>query len=344
MNKYLNTFATLAEYNAYMAGNVVSYPNFAYIEATDEVVKVLEEPVEFSIEVEVYGTTISDGDTYDGGTEGGEELLVYGYINGNAIEASEFSVACNNLSFSEARDGWAYDSYLPSNSGTYNYTITATCNDQTVTFSFTYDVQGIPQPVDYRIVLDNDEESDLIEDYNMVKLQCTYDNETWEDVMEGDEPSYFWNCSDGQISSDDIGGVDATWITNGDPSIEDGKDIYISVYDANSEMIAEVTFYYSVQSKELILTTDPSDPYGYISEGFCDDTSYYVVLCQGGMPLVYDGERVEYECDGQTYQPSLYDPEYCIWSISSFDPSISEVVCYDAFGGIIATLQTSCYL
>lgn len=44
MNKYFNTFATVAEYNEYMASEVVNYPNYAYVEATDEVVKVFEEP------------------------------------------------------------------------------------------------------------------------------------------------------------------------------------------------------------------------------------------------------------------------------------------------------------
>lgn len=44
MNKHINTFESLAEYEEYIAGDVDQYPNISFIEATSEVYILESEP------------------------------------------------------------------------------------------------------------------------------------------------------------------------------------------------------------------------------------------------------------------------------------------------------------
>ena len=89
---------------------------------------------------------------------------------------------------------------------------------------------------------------------------------------------------------------------------------------------------------------DPSEGDWCITQGFCDDNDYYAILMNGDSIATYDGQTVEYELLGETYHPQLIDPSAgtCVWQCSSFDPSITEVVCYDSDMNQIATLETSC--
>ena len=145
-NKYLNTFSTQAEYEEYIAGDVDQYPNIAFVEATSEVYILDEEPEPvFSLIVtDQWGTEYSDGGTFEGDGEQQDYLYVYGYLDGQQITSDDFSVAANNdLVFSDGTR--YYQAALPYGYGnTYNYTITATCSGQTVTFNLTYVQQGAP--------------------------------------------------------------------------------------------------------------------------------------------------------------------------------------------------------
>lgn len=80
------------------------------------------------------------------------------------------------------------------------------------------------------------------------------------------------------------------------------------------------------------------------TQGFCSDSDYYVILMNGDTIATYEGQTVEYEAFGETYHPQLIDPSAgtCVWQCSAFDPSITELVCYDSDMHPIATLQTSC--
>lgn len=90
--------------------------------------------------------------------------------------------------------------------------------------------------------------------------------------------------------------------------------------------------------------SDPSEGDWCITQGFCDDSDYYVILMDGDSIATYDGQTVEYESFGETYHPQLIDPSAgtCVWFCSAIDPSITEVVCYDSDMHPIATLETSC--
>lgn len=97
----------------------------------------------------------------------------------------------------------------------------------------------------------------------------------------------------------------------------------------------------------LILST--CDPEGDVSnicetQGFCSDSNYFLVLMDGDNIATYDGQYAQYEVLGDTIVPNLIDPTAgtCVWNCSSFDPSITEVVCYDSDMNQIATLETSC--
>lgn len=89
---------------------------------------------------------------------------------------------------------------------------------------------------------------------------------------------------------------------------------------------------------------DPSEGYWCITQGFCSDGDYYLVLMNGDTIATYDGQTVEYESWGETYHPQLIDPSAgtCVWQCTVIDPSITEIVCYDSDIHPIATLQTSC--
>lgn len=94
----------------------------------------------------------------------------------------------------------------------------------------------------------------------------------------------------------------------------------------------------------LSVCQDPEDGDWCVKEGFCGDNDYYAILMNGDSIATYDGQTVEYEALGETCHPQLIDPSAgtCVWQCSAYDPSITEVVCYDSDMNQIATLQTSC--
>ena len=93
----------------------------------------------------------------------------------------------------------------------------------------------------------------------------------------------------------------------------------------------------------LSFCQDLSDGDWCITQGFCDDSDYFVILMQGDSIVPYDGQYVEYELNGITKQPSLEDPSAgCVWHVNEFTSSITEVNCYDGNGDLIASLNTSC--
>ena len=348
-NKYLNTFQTVAQYEEYIAGSVDQYPNIAYVEATDSVYVLEEEHIPvFSIKVlDGLGDEYSDGATIEGDGETLDFLYVEGYLDGEQISTDDFSVTANNgLVFTD--ETTRYQAELPYGyDSTYNYTITATCSGQTVTFSLTY-VQASTPSFDYSIsVRDVEEGGELVpnEEY-WVELTSELEY-TEQEPFDGD---FVVECSgegyfNYNFDRDDIGGVDGTLTFDG---AEDGDTITIS-YVQNGVTLASASYVASVSSGgdyRLVLSTctDPTEGDWCIRQGFCSDSDYYLVLMNGDTIATYDGQTVEYEAFGETYHPQLIDPSAgtCVWQCSSFDPSITEVVCYDSDMNQIATLETSC--
>lgn len=354
-NKYLNTFQTVAQYEEYIAGSVDQYPNIAYVEATDSVYVLEEEHIPvFSIKVmDEWGTEYSDGGTFEGDGEQQDDLYVEGYLDGQRISVDDFSVAGNNdLSF---RDSVAY--YIASlpygYDNTYNYTITATCQEQTVTFSLTY-VQASTPSFDYSISVSHVEEGHVEEGGELVpnegywvELTDEYDSVVQEPfdgdfVVECSGEGYFTYNFD----RDYIGGVDGMFTFDG---AEDGDTITIS-YVRDGTTLASSNFVASVSSGgdyRLVLSTcNPEGDVNNICEtqGFCSDSDYYVILLNQGELVNHTDQLVTYYsiAYGENITPSLDGGGSCVWQCSSFDPSIEVVVCYDSNNNIIAYLETSC--
>lgn len=243
MNTRMNSFDTIEGYQTYLAGEGVAFPNFAYLVETDSLAVIGEEHVPvFSLMVtDQWGTEYSDGGTIEG--DGDQNYLyVYGYLDGQQISSDDFSLTANNgLVFS---DGITYyQAELPYGYGsTYNYTITATCGEQTVTFSLAY-VQPETPAVGLSLVL-----------------------------------SFCQDLSDGD------------WC---------------------------------------------------ITQGFCDDSDYYILLMNGDIVQDYGGEVVSYVCRGNVIQPTLVDNGKAIWHVEEFDSSISSINCTMGDGQVIV-LDTSC--
>lgn len=352
-NKWINTFSTQAEYEEYIAGDVDQYPNIALITATNEIKVIGEEHVPvFSITV--YGEDnieLSDGDTINGYGDYPSSVTIEGFMDGETIVTDNYSVSANNGLTFQPNDGGSpiyYIAELPAGyDNTYEYTITATCSGQSVTFNLTY----VQPEMEYSIAV-SELGGDTIYEYgqlvegNTLWLQLLANGNPMQEPFDG---NFVVECQDAPFfqydyDRDSEGGVDESLVFS---NAIDGSEITIS-YVQDDVTLASSTYYASVQNNySLILSY--CNPEGNvdnicITQGFCSDSDYYLVLMDGDTIALYDGQTVEYESWGETYHPQLIDPSAgtCVWLCSAFDPSITEVNCYDDGGNLIATLNTYC--
>ena len=232
---------------------------------------------------------------------------------------------------------------LPTTPDTYSYTLTATCNGQTVEFSFDYTLNATV----YRIIARNPEDEDFDENLDTItldswlKLQYEVGDDVWDDVYE-DYGYYTWSSNWADLVSDNMGGVDC-YVEGGD--LQEGDNVSITCSKDGTELITSYFTYVYESSYSLVLsTTNPEGDASNISEtqGFCSDSDYYVILLERGQLIYATDQFVEYNESGDIITPSLDGSGWCVWQCLQYDPSISEIVCYDGNHNTLATLQTSC--
>ena len=252
-NKYLNTFSTVAEYEQYIAGSVDQYPNIAYIEETDSLAVIGEEHVPvFSIKVlDGWGEEYSDGATIEGDGEQ-DYLYVEGYLDGELITVNDFSVSSDNLSF--ASNGLTqYNAELPYGyDNTYNYTITATCSGQTVTFSVTYVQPATPvEEYDYYITVLDQMAYNLVEEGGELYVGMDYwielKAESGDDPTEPFDGEFVMTCQNSpdfyfDVERDDEGGVD-------------GEMYFLNSVDGNTITISYVQDGVTIASSTFVAST-----------------------------------------------------------------------------------------